>query len=175
MFFGDVCYIDEKGNELERPRTVALKMEVMLETVLEQRRLHIERLVQKKDPRVSSSSSAEQHALTSLKFTETDMKELMNAWRLNVSTWMKSDTQAVYWKARNRQAMGKNISALIYTTSAAANSCCAASSLCQSFRLQAVLHSLQKTHHKVSSWCRAFTNSPENGRNISNRPSTWKR
>ena len=71
----------------------------MLETVLEQRRLHIEKLVKNKDPRVSSPSNAEQLALTSLKLTETDMTVLMSAWRGNDSTWMNSDKQAEYWKS----------------------------------------------------------------------------
>ena len=38
-FFGNVCYFDEQGNKLHRRRTVAFKMEVMLEKVLEQKAL----------------------------------------------------------------------------------------------------------------------------------------
>ena len=94
-FYGDYCYIDEKCHRLEQPRSIGCKVEVVFETILEQRRLHIERLAEAKDPRLRGSYRWT--ALSTLKFSEDDMKTLMNAWRLNVELWMNPETLEVYW------------------------------------------------------------------------------
>ena len=83
-------------------------MEVVLQTVHHQRRVHIDRLVSAKDPRVSSSSSAAQPALTTLPFTEQDMRTLMNAWRLDVDSWMNQDTFDRYRNARTGRHIGRS-------------------------------------------------------------------
>ena len=107
-FFGDHRHFDDRGNKLSQPRSIGFKMEVMLQTVLHQRRVHIDRLVSARDPRVSSSSSAAQLALTTLPFTEQDMRTLMNTWRLDVDIWMNQDTLARYRNAGNSHKIGKS-------------------------------------------------------------------
>ena len=98
-FKGDYCNLDERGNRLERPCTIGYKMEIMLRTVLEQRSLHIDRLVETSDPRVPPWSR--RTAVATLPFTEDDMRMLMNIWRDNVHTWMNPQTLRIYWQAWN--------------------------------------------------------------------------
>ena len=85
-FYGNYCYIDEKGNRLEKPRAIGHKMEVLLEAIMEQRTLHIERLAKAKDPRVLGKSCSE--VVSTWTFSTEDMQTLMNEWKLDVEKWM---------------------------------------------------------------------------------------
>jgi hypothetical protein len=101
-FWGRMCYYDKKGQECLRPFSIAWKMEVMLGEVLEQRKLHIDRLNKRAPPWSSPDSMA------TLKFTEDDMKEIMNSWRLNVESWMQARTLAVYHDSPKWHQIGKS-------------------------------------------------------------------
>ena len=61
-------------------------MEVLMETVLEQRRLYINHLAQIGDPRAPAEDP--ESVLNSLTFTKEEMKILMNAWSHYVRSWM---------------------------------------------------------------------------------------
>ena len=101
-FFGRLCYYDKKGQECLRPFSIAWKMEVMLGEVLEQRNLHIDRLNKRAPPWSSPDSMA------TLKFTEDDMKEIMNTWRLDVGSWMQASTLARYNVSPKWHQIGKS-------------------------------------------------------------------
>ena len=81
-------------------------MEMLVQTILHQRRVRIDKLVSAKDPRVLSSPA---FAVATLPFTEEDMRTLMNAWRLDVDIWMDEDTLVCYRNAVNSQTkVGKS-------------------------------------------------------------------
>ena len=101
-FYGRLCYYDRKGQECLRPFSIAWKMEVMLGEVLEQRKLHIDRLNKRAPPWSSPDSVA------ALKFTEEDMKEIMNSWRLDVESWMQASTLARYHVSPKWHQIGKS-------------------------------------------------------------------
>jgi hypothetical protein len=105
-FHGEYCYLDERGNRLDIPWSIGFKMEIMLRTVLKQRTLHIERLVEASDPRVPPSSRGS--ALATLRFTDDDMRAVMNTWRADVETWMKPRTLASYWQAKDYHKIAKS-------------------------------------------------------------------
>ena len=104
-FFGDLCYYDKRGQEYPQPVSIAWKMEVMLGEVLEQRKLHIDRLKAAGDPRASPWRGRD--GLPRLKFTSEDMKEIMNSWRLDVESWMHLSTLAVYHDSPKWHQIGK--------------------------------------------------------------------
>ena len=101
-FFGKLLYYDHKGQECRVPFSIAWKMEMMLREVLEQRKLHIARL-NKRAPSLSILDS-----MTTLKFTEDDMKVIMNSWRLDVESWMQARTLAVYHDSPKWHQIGKS-------------------------------------------------------------------
>jgi hypothetical protein len=101
-FFGKLLYYDHKGQECRVPFSIAWKMEMMLREVLEQRKLHIARL-NKRAPSLSILDS-----MTTLKFTEDDMKEIMNTWRLDVGSWMQASTLARYNVSPKWHQIGKS-------------------------------------------------------------------
>ena len=105
-FFGDLCYYDKRGQEYPQPISIAGKMEVMLGEVLEQRKLHINRLKAAGDPRVPPSCRRDE--LARLKFTNEDMKKIMNFWRLDVESWMHPNTLALYRDSPNWHKIGKS-------------------------------------------------------------------
>ena len=105
-FFGKLLYYNKKGQELSQPVSIAWKMEVMLREVLEQRRLHIDRLKAAGDPRVPPYSKGDRE-IARLKFTEDDMKDIMNSWRYDVQSWMNPDNLAVYYESPKWHGMGK--------------------------------------------------------------------
>ena len=74
-----------------KPWSSAHKMEMLLESMLEQRKMHITRLVANGDARVTKKSDERYAVLYNLQFTEPDMRCIMNAWQLNVDTWMKPE------------------------------------------------------------------------------------
>ncbi len=63
-----------------RPCSIALRMGVIMEKVLEQRNAHINRLVEAGDSRAPAWSRQKKSA--GLKFKEGEMTEIMNSWRL---------------------------------------------------------------------------------------------
>ena len=170
-FWGEICCLDERGRYLPKPRSVGFKMEVMMETILEQRRWYVNDLARKHDPRVPARNP--ESVLNSLTFTDDDMKDLMNAWRLDVRSWMNPEQFEHYYSSQgdgNRWA--KALSVFICSTSPDANSCCAAWSLCRSCRYT-VLHGLDSIPSLSSR--RSCSNSRENGMTTKIRPSTKKR
>ena len=105
-FFGELCYYDKWGQKYPQPVSIAWKMEVMLGEVLEQRKLHIDRLKAAGDPRASPWRGRD--GLPRLKFTSEDMKEIMNSWRLDVESWMNPSTLAVYHDSPKWHQIGKS-------------------------------------------------------------------
>ena len=101
-FFGKLLYYDHKGQECRVPFSIAWKMEMMLREVLRQRKLHIARLNKRAPSRSSPDSMA------TLKFTEEDMKEIMNSWRLDVGSWMQASTLARYHDSHKWHQIGKS-------------------------------------------------------------------
>ena len=105
-FWGEICCLDERGRYLPKPCSVGFKMEVMMETILEQRRWYVNDLARKHDPRVPARNP--ESVLNSLTFTDDDMKDLMNAWRLDVRSWMNPEQLEHYYSSRRWQQMGKS-------------------------------------------------------------------
>ena len=70
-------------------------MEVLLETIIEQRTLHIERLAKAKDPRVRGRSRWT--AAWTLAFSEDDISTLMNECRLDVEKWTSLAIVETFW------------------------------------------------------------------------------
>ena len=81
-------------------------MEVMLETIREQRDLHIERLEQAKDPRVIGKSRSE--VASTLTSSKEDMQTLMNEWRLDVEKWMNPATMEANWNSKDWHGICKS-------------------------------------------------------------------
>lgn len=100
-FYKDLLWIDERGNQLDTPRSLGFKMEVMMETVLEIRRWYVDELARKRDPRVPAADP--ESVLNSLTFTGNDMKILMNEWRQYVSSWMNPNQEDEYWRASSKR------------------------------------------------------------------------
>jgi hypothetical protein len=91
-FYGDHCYVDERGNKLDTPRSVGSRMEIMMKDVLLQRYNHVRRLYHASDPRVLQLTRV--RALTTLEFTADDMSTIMMSWEKDACTWMNLDTFA---------------------------------------------------------------------------------
>ena len=66
------------------PYDLSMRVECLLEKIKEQRELHIARIAKRKDPRLRHKDR--------LIFHDRDMREIMNAWRSQPETWMKSET-----------------------------------------------------------------------------------
>ena len=97
-FYGDHCKQDERGMELDTPRSVGMRMEVIMKKLLEQRRLHIDRLRIDGDARELHLSNGD--ALKTLQFTSNDMKTVFNQWKQDVHTWMNPNTIQEYQGTR---------------------------------------------------------------------------
>ena len=81
-------------------------MKVMLETIREQRDLHIERLEQAKDPRVIGKSRSE--VASTLTFSKEDMQTFMNEWKLDVEKWMNPATMEAHWNSKHWHGICKS-------------------------------------------------------------------
>ena len=103
---GICCIMTSGGQKYPQLVPIASKMEVMLGTVLEQRKLHIDRLTAAGDPRVPPWRQRD--GLARLKFTSEDMKEIMNSWRLDVESWMHPSKLAVYHDSPKWHQIGKS-------------------------------------------------------------------
>ena len=66
------------------PYDLSMRVECLFEQIKEQRELHIARIAKRKDPRLRHKDR--------LIFHDRDMREIMNAWRSQPETWMKSET-----------------------------------------------------------------------------------
>ena len=73
-FHGDLCYYDLKGNRWEKPWSSAFKMEVLMENMVEQRKLHIDRLVANGNERVTGENDERYAALNNVQVTTDDMR-----------------------------------------------------------------------------------------------------
>ena len=63
-------------------------MELVLDLLQEQRQVHIRKLQERSDPRVSA-------AQLNTQLSANDMKEIMNNWRNTPTLWMKADNLAM--------------------------------------------------------------------------------
>ena len=108
-FFKDLLYVDEFGRYSEAPQTVATKMETFFEAVLRRREMYVRELARKKDDRIpppewgTAECPAWKHALFNIAFTEDDMRKVMNDWRADRESWMRTETLNKYWAYTRRQ------------------------------------------------------------------------
>jgi len=66
------------------PYDLGMRVECLLQKTNEQRELHIARLTERNDPRLRHRNG--------LIFDDTDMQEIMKAWKGQPETWMKNET-----------------------------------------------------------------------------------
>ena len=70
-FYWQMCHYDDRGREFKEPSSIAFKMEVLMESVLEQRKMHVDRLMAAGDKRVAPGTT---HAVSNnLKFADAEM------------------------------------------------------------------------------------------------------
>ena len=97
-FFGELCYATPSGSRLDTPMPLSCKMESLLEVVLTQRK------------KIARAAGLDDSQLCRHRATESQMKEMMNAWRKDVKTWMCPDSQAEYFtltRPQGRQQFAK--------------------------------------------------------------------
>ena len=77
-FFGDLCFVNASGDNLEQPSPLSLKTEYLLHVVLAQRR------------EIAAAAGLGDKKLAHHQATPSQMKDMINAWRKNVSSWMST-------------------------------------------------------------------------------------
>ena len=101
FMFGDVAYINLRGDRVDRRVPLSVKAERLLEVTQHQRYLQYERLRAAGDPRTR------EHNLESFWFNAGDMEEIFNTWRNDYENWMLADSIPEYerlWWGNQRQA-----------------------------------------------------------------------
>jgi hypothetical protein len=88
-FYDQLCHINEYGEKLEKPMSLATKMERLLRICKRRREQHIEYLREKSDPRCSAEQPADDYFMT---FEEDDMKHIYNTLRKDVGSYMQDST-----------------------------------------------------------------------------------
>ena len=74
----------QPDHDSRSPYDLSMCVECLLEKTNEQRELHIARIAERNDPRMRHRDR--------LIFHSDDMKEILNAWRIQPETWMKNET-----------------------------------------------------------------------------------
>ena len=91
-FFGELCYLNPSGERFDQPVPLSQKMEDLLLVVSAQRR------------RIATASRLDQSSLSHHRATDLEMKEMINAWRNDVASWMCISTQDVYWNLKRKRS-----------------------------------------------------------------------
>ena len=156
--FGELMYKPPTGSaaqpadDLTRPYSLSMRIENLLTKTNQQRQLHINTLAARHDPRAQRGDS--------LIFNDDDMREVLNEWRKQPQTWMRSDTlqnlsnltpQAVHQKTKS--AFSTMLFKLVGDKSLTATfphmQCCTAclypQRLCQSLEGRQRNHGVQKS------------------------------
>ena len=102
-FFGDLRYKHLNGDTLESPMPIANKMESLLETAAQRRKLVLDRL---------RRSAGQPVVDTTHEIAEKDMQNMCNDWFWDVDSWMNEDNLPIYhdlrWRKPNKaQQMAK--------------------------------------------------------------------
>ena len=91
-FHGELCYIDGYGEHFDRPMPLSLKMEELLRVVTDKRR------------DIVAAAGLSEESLSHHHATPTEMQDIMNNWRNDVSSWMSTDNQNQYWELKRRRS-----------------------------------------------------------------------
>jgi hypothetical protein len=84
-FFGKLCFVNPSGDYFENPIPLSVKLEDLLKVVLAKRR------------EIAAKAGLSDNSLSGHRATESEMKDMTNAWRKNVHSWMCIRNQALYW------------------------------------------------------------------------------
>ena len=98
-FFRELCWMNSKGDAVQTPMPLLLKMENLLEAARKQRQLHLENLQRSRKKNVEDAT---------YQIEEDDMRAIYNRWRWDAESWMNPQTLMKY---KHLLDSGKNAAA----------------------------------------------------------------
>ena len=90
-FFGELCFMNASGERFEQPLPLSLKMEDLLRVVSAQR------------GEIAAAAGLRDSSMSRHHATQSQMKDMMNAWRNNVGSWMCIRNQSRYWDLKQQR------------------------------------------------------------------------
>ena len=87
-FYGNLLKKTFRGDDLDEPLSLSLKMEILLNATVGRRDKYVEYLRRGQDLRCNWSNPEEDNRMI---FDNNDMKYIMNAWRKDVKSWINRE------------------------------------------------------------------------------------